>query len=121
MRKAHLVLFFNVRTGAPVFERAGIYGEGAESLTTDLSGKSLTIDGPSAEIASDDFGEAKRSLYDQLRHHPFYRDWIFGHLEPEPIDPYCLPDGGGHIACPPCRTHAAALARRASRAATTRR
>lgn len=110
MHQAHLILFFDVRTGVPVFSLAGIYGETADTLTTDLSGKTLTVTAASSK--GGDFGEARLYLYDQLRHHPFYRDWIFDHLEPEPIDAFCAPDRAGHIACPHCRMHAEALARR---------
>lgn len=39
MRQAHLLLHFDVRSGTPVFVRAGIYSEDANNLTTDLSGR----------------------------------------------------------------------------------
>lgn len=78
MRRVHLVLCFDVSMGAPVFVRVGIYGENAESLTTDLSGKTCLVDGPFGEGES--FSEAKDKLLEDLKIHPFYNQWVFAQL-----------------------------------------
>lgn len=79
--QVHLNLHFDVRTGVPVFIRAGIYGEDANNLTTDLSGRECCVTAMSAEGAT--FGEARAALLVDLEISPFYNRWIWGHLPNE--------------------------------------
>jgi hypothetical protein len=79
MTSAYLVLFFDVRSGTPIFKGVGIFGQDAEHLSTDLSGRTLLVGGPMAE--ADSYEEAKQELLQHLKVHSFYRDWVVPHLE----------------------------------------
>lgn len=107
MTKAYLLLFFDVRSGTPVFARAGIYGEDAHTLTTDLSGRECCVTAESAEGGT--YGAAHGALVADLKNSPFYNRWIWPHLDmPRPariglsIDCPSCGEPRGHYCLPGC-------------------
>lgn len=78
MIRAHLNLFFDVRSGTPVFKYAGVHSEDADNLTTDLSGRQCCITATFAE--GETYGEAMEILLGYLKICPFYDKWIWEHL-----------------------------------------
>jgi len=80
-QEAHLLLFFDIENGVPIYRGVGIYGEDADSITSRLDGNSLIVTGASRSAPT--YDEAKNKLKDLLKVHPFYRTWIHRHISLE--------------------------------------